>query len=348
MVNISSVNRQYDATALVSYRVLYSNESFLLDPRWSTSNSSSSSILRKLWFLAEPVSSTLSPGNPVIPVVSAFDFFLESHKVSKLDFTTLVCDTSSVSEGQKFIEVTPSLPSYFGLARVTLNVRVLPTLSVMSLQIPTSGMSRFLFQITGLDSNFNYQLVCSFRSSLTSNIYNYSATSVLGSSALFSCVAPAIDSPAVGAVIASWTFSVSSATAKWNIVEPSKVLVLDQLRVNATNVDSAAGGSIPVSFAFSPQESFVCKLSAPLSGTTRSLELVGDVYATIPITPSFSASSKFSISMWIKASGAIKDHVWINVASILDGFTISILHSGQSSGFGKSARIKFCAIVSYQ
>jgi hypothetical protein len=346
MVNISSVNRQYDATALVSYRVLYSTESFLLDPRWSTSNSSSSSLLRKLWFLAEPVSSTVSFGNPVMSVVSASGLFLESYKVSKLDFTTLVCDTSSVSEGQKFIEVTPSLPSYFGLARVTLSVRVLPTLSVMSLQIPASGMSKFLFQITGLDSNFNYQLMCSFRSSLTTNSYNYAASSVVGSSSLFSCAAPAIDSPAVGAVIASWTFSASSATAKWNIVEPSKVLVVDQLRVNATNVDSAAGGSVPVSFAFSPQESFVCKLSAPLSGTARSLELVGDVYATIPITPSFSTFSKFSISMWIKASGAIKDHVWINVLSILDGFAISILHSGQSSDFGDSARIKFCANVS--
>jgi hypothetical protein len=114
--------------------------------------------------------------------------------------------------------------------------------------------------------------------------------------------------------------------------------------VNAINRDSSAGSSVPVSFAFAHQESFVCKLSAPLSVTSRSLELVGGAHATI-LAPSFSNLNEFSISLWIKASPSIEYGLWTNLLAMSNGFSISITHSGQSSASGPLAQIKFCAHV---
>jgi hypothetical protein len=361
-VDVSSVNRQYDANASVSYRVLFRvtpNQFLFPDPSWSassTSDSSLSSILRKMWFLAEPVTAALNFGalpqitgatdmSTIMPIVSASNFHLESNQVSKLDFTTLACDTSSVTEGQKSVEISPSLPSYFGFEKVRLSVRVLPSLSVLSLRIPAEGTSKFLFEMTGLDPNFIYQLTCSFRSTLTSKSYSSMAISLIGYSSIFTCVAPAVDaSSSSSPSAASWTFSVSSATANFNIFGPSQVLVIDQLRVNTTSVSSATGRSVPVSFAFSLQESFVCKLSAPLSVTPRSLELVGGAYATIP-APSLSYNNELSISLWMKASPAAQDDKWTDVLALTNGFSISIARSGQSLALGNSARVRFCARV---
>jgi hypothetical protein len=258
-----------------------------------------------------------------------------------LDATTLVCDANSVTEGQKSIVVTPSSPSFFGLEQVRLSVRVLPTLSLLSLTIPALGTPRFLFKITGLDPTFVYQLICTFRSSATSIRYSNSVDSVIGFPSLFACVAPAID-----AAGASWTFGVTSANANFTLAEPSQVSVLDLLRVNATNVDSSVGSSVPVSMAFLRKESMSCKLSGPLSVSPRSLELVGGAYATIPAPSFVSLVQQFGISLWIKASPANQDDMWSKVVSSmnsLNGFSISIKHLNQASATGTAAVIKFCA-----
>ena len=259
-------------------------------------------------------------------------------KGSQLDSKTLACDTSLITEGQKTVVVRPFSSSFFGLAQVTLTVRILPQLFVLSSRILAIGNSKFLFKITGLDPNFNYQLTCSFRSSVTSNVYSRSVDSVLGSLSLFSCSSPAID-----AAGAAWTFSVSSAAANFTLVETSQILVSDLLRLDASDVDSSAGRDVPISFAFARQEPLSCKLSSPLSITSRSLELTGGAYATIP-GPSSLNLHEFSISLWIKASSAIKHDVWSDVLSNSNGFSISISSSNQSSA--NSVKIKFCVFLS--
>jgi hypothetical protein len=115
----------------------------------------------------------------------------------------------------------------------------------LSLTIPALGNPRFLFQITGLDPTFAYQLICSFRSSVTLTLYSNTVDSVIGSPSLFACAAPAID-----AAGASWTFRVSSALANFALDAPSQVSVLDLPRVIATNIDSSVGSSVPVSMVF--------------------------------------------------------------------------------------------------
>jgi len=211
-------------------------------------------------------------------------------------------------------------------------------LVVLSSRILAIGKSKFLFKITGLDPNFTYQLTCSFRSSLTSNIYLRSVDSVLGSSSVFSCSSPVID-----AAGAAWTFSVSSAAANFTLVETSQILVSDLLRLDASNVDSSVGRDVPISFAFARPGPLSCKLSSPLSIISRSLELTGGAYATIP-GPSSLNLHEFSISLWIKASSAIKHDVWSDVLSNSNGFSISISSSNQSSA--NSVKIKFCVFLS--
>jgi hypothetical protein len=360
-VNVSSVNRQHEVNATVSYRVLYrvTPQSFVPDVRWTVSSTTLSSILRKLWLLAEPVAAlgvipTMFLGNApltdlsiIMPSIVANFLNFESNKFSPLDSTTVACDTSSVTEGQKNVVVLPSLPSYFALDQVSIRVRVLPTLSVMSSRISAAGNARFLFKLNGLDSTFNYQLICSFLSSLTSNEYSSSVISENDdgggggdddASSLFSCEAPVAD-----AVGTSWTFKVSSANANFSLVEPSQIFVKEQLRSHATDVDSAVGGSISFSFMPDLKESLVCNFSAPLSVTPRSLELVGGVWASILAPPT--NSRQFSISLWIKASPSIKVDAWTDVLSAYNLFSISISRSGQSSALVNSARIKFCVHV---
>jgi hypothetical protein len=353
-VNVSSVNRQHEVNATVSYRVLYdvTPQSFLPDVRWmaSSTNSSVSFILRKLWLLAEPVTAAgvnptaylgnapISDLSNIMPSVVASFLNFESTKFSSLDSSAVACDASSVTEGQKTVVVSPSTQSHFALDRVSLSVRVIPTLSVMSMTISATGNSKFLFKIDGLDSTFDYQLICSFRSSFSSKVYSSFVSSQNGfdeMSSLFSCLTPAVDG-----VGASWTFGVSSSTANFSLVAPSQILVRDQLLMNATDVDSAVGRSVPVSFASNLLESLVCNFSAPLSFTPRSLELVGGAWATIPAP--LMNSRQFSISLWIRASAAIKDDVWTDVLSALNFFSISI-----SRSVVNSTKIKFCVPVSY-
>ena len=114
--------------------------------------------------------------------MSAAALLLECHKYSKLDSTALVCNASS--EGQKSIVVTPLLPSFVGLEQVRLSGRVLPVLSLLSLTIPALGNPWFMFKITGLDPTFAYQLICTFRSSVTSTLYSNTVDSVIGSPSL--------------------------------------------------------------------------------------------------------------------------------------------------------------------
>ena len=345
--NVSSVNWQYNATASISYRVLYNValQSFFPDLHWSvvSGDSSRSSVLRNLWYLSEPVAAATSTHySEFMPAMSAALLLLECDKFSKLDSTALVCDASSVTEGQKSIVVTPLSPSFVGLEQVRLSVRVLPVLSILSSTIPALGNPRFLFKITGLDPTFAYQLICTFRSSVTSTLYSNTVDSVIVSPSLFACAAPAID-----AAGASWTFRVSSALANFALDAPSQVSVLDLPRVIATNIDPSVGSSVPVSMLFSRKESMCCKLSAPLTASTRSLELVGGAYATVP-SPSFAGLEQYGISLWIKASPASKDDMWSNLVSSkteANGFSVSIKHINQASAPGTLAVIKFCAYV---
>jgi len=56
-------------------------------------------------------------------------------KILVLHSTALVCDASSVTEGQKSIVVTPLSPSFVGLEQVRLSVRVLPVLSILCFSV---------------------------------------------------------------------------------------------------------------------------------------------------------------------------------------------------------------------
>jgi len=328
-------------------------QSFAPDARWavSSTNSSLSLILRKMWLLAEPVTAAgLSPAlylanappvdlSTVMPSVVASFLKFESNKFAKLDSSAVACDTSSVTEGRKSVVVLPSSSSYFALQQVTLSVRVLPALSVLSSRVSSAGNSKFLFKIKGLDPNFTYQLICTFRSTLTSNVYSRAVNSHNGPLSIFACVTPVVDS-----VGTSWTFGVSSTNANFSLVEPSQILVIDELRLNATDVDTAVGRSIPVSFLSDLKESLVCKFSAPLTATPRCLELVGGAWATVPAPPPTNLG-QFSVSLWIKVSPAIKDDAWTDVLSAYNFFSIAVSRSGQSSALGNSAIIKFCAQV---
>jgi hypothetical protein len=65
--SVSAVHQQFPANVNVSYRILYDVTPpvlFLSGPRWSISatDASLSSIMRKLWFLAEPVTAAVPRG----------------------------------------------------------------------------------------------------------------------------------------------------------------------------------------------------------------------------------------------------------------------------------------------
>jgi hypothetical protein len=358
-ISVSSVNPQYNANATVSYRVLYhvSSESFFPDLHWleSSSSSSFSTNLQKLWSLSEPVTAALpydlkkngatfsgagfSDTSVVFPSLCASNLRLESDRVSKLDFTTVSCDASSITEGQKLLVVAPLSPSHFRFQSPSLSFRLLPKLSVLSFRIPASGNSRFLFKITGLDLNYSYQLLCTFRSSVSMKIYSSSVESVVGSHSLFACVSPVADARGT-----SWTFSVSSAQANFTLVEPLPVTVSDQLRLNVTDIDSSAGRFFPFSTAYPVQEPLRCTLSGPVTESPQSVELIGGAFATIP-APSFLNIHQFSISLWLKPFPAARDNVWINIVSALNSFRISIVYFGELSSSGASAKIQFCVYV---